>query len=51
MKAKDFVSERGILSFDVNKQTINTDIENLYYDEKVLNRKLPRLHAAKVNQN
>lgn len=48
VKARDFVSERGLLRFNTNKQIINTDIENLYYDEKRLERKFPKLHKANI---
>lgn len=50
IKARDFVSERGLLSFNTNKQVINTDIENLFYDEKKLGRKFPKLHKANIKQ-
>ena len=42
-KTAELIMEKGLSDFKVSQEGINTDIQNLYYDETRLQRKVPLL--------
>lgn len=47
-KTEELISEKAYINFNIRNDMINTDIENLFYDERKLKRKLPQLKGANV---
>lgn len=49
-KTSELILEKGLSDFSTKADNVNTDIENVYYDENKLNRKLPNLKGANVRK-
>lgn len=47
-RTEELVGERMHMAFNFNNDSINTDITNVYYNERKLGRRLPELAAANI---